>query len=206
MRRPARDTARPACRARPRDCGPSKHRPKFGAVWCSCGSRLRPQSWRRTWRYERSPLHALNGRGRAARAMAIVHIAIFEAVNAIDGGYQSYIGLPRALGDDVDGRGDRAGRARHARRALPVAEGELRRRCSPRTSPACRTDARPQTDGIELGQPRGGGDPRAARERRLAAPRAAVGHRLHPERRSRASGARTRSARSRSRSARTGAR
>jgi hypothetical protein len=33
---------------------------------------------------------------RAARAMAIVHVAIFEAVNAIAGGYRSYVGLPRA--------------------------------------------------------------------------------------------------------------
>ena len=30
--------------------------------------------------------------------MAIVHIAIFEAVNAIHGGYRSYVGLPRAQG------------------------------------------------------------------------------------------------------------
>jgi hypothetical protein len=35
---------------------------------------------------------------RAARAEAIVHIAIFEAVNAIAGGFQSYTGLPRANG------------------------------------------------------------------------------------------------------------
>ena len=36
------------------------------------------------------------GPTRASRAMAIVHIAIFEAVNAIDGGCQSYIGLGAA--------------------------------------------------------------------------------------------------------------
>jgi hypothetical protein len=36
------------------------------------------------------------GPGRASRAMAIVHIAIFEVVNAIAGGYQSYTGIPRA--------------------------------------------------------------------------------------------------------------
>jgi hypothetical protein len=43
------------------------------------------------------------GPGRASRAMAIVHIAIFEAVNAISGRYQSYIGLPRArLGTSMD--------------------------------------------------------------------------------------------------------
>jgi hypothetical protein len=33
---------------------------------------------------------------RAARAIAIVHIALFEAWNAIDGGYASYINLPAA--------------------------------------------------------------------------------------------------------------
>jgi len=36
------------------------------------------------------------GPGRASRAMAIVHIAIFEAVNAIAGSYRSYIGLAPA--------------------------------------------------------------------------------------------------------------
>lgn len=30
---------------------------------------------------------------RASRAMAIVHIAVFEAVNAVSGGYRSYVGL-----------------------------------------------------------------------------------------------------------------
>lgn len=34
------------------------------------------------------------GPGKSARAMAIVHIAIFESVNAIRGGFQSYTGLP----------------------------------------------------------------------------------------------------------------
>ena len=36
------------------------------------------------------------GPGRSSRAMAIVHIAIFEAVNAIAGGHRSYLGLSRA--------------------------------------------------------------------------------------------------------------
>ncbi|MCY2961031.1 MAG: phosphatase PAP2 family protein [Planctomycetota bacterium] len=31
---------------------------------------------------------------RSARAMAIVHVAVFEAVNAVEGGYDSYVGLP----------------------------------------------------------------------------------------------------------------
>src|SRR5213083_1019378 len=39
------------------------------------------------------------GPTRASRAMAIVHIAIFEAVNAIAGGYQSYAGLSPAPND-----------------------------------------------------------------------------------------------------------
>ncbi|HEX4638051.1 MAG TPA: vanadium-dependent haloperoxidase [Chthoniobacterales bacterium] len=34
------------------------------------------------------------GPGRASRAMAIVHIAIFDSVNAVAGGYQSYTGIP----------------------------------------------------------------------------------------------------------------
>ncbi len=35
------------------------------------------------------------GPGRASRAVAIVHIAIFEAMNSISGGYMSYAGVPR---------------------------------------------------------------------------------------------------------------
>src|SRR5678815_1480902 len=33
------------------------------------------------------------GPGRAARAMAIVHVAMFDAMNAIHGGYRSYTGM-----------------------------------------------------------------------------------------------------------------
>jgi membrane-associated phospholipid phosphatase len=36
------------------------------------------------------------GPGRSARAMAIVHVAIFEVINSVEGGYRSYLGLPRA--------------------------------------------------------------------------------------------------------------
>src|SRR5688572_10525326 len=36
------------------------------------------------------------GPARAARAIAIVQVAIFEAINAIKGGYESYAGVPRA--------------------------------------------------------------------------------------------------------------
>src|SRR5262245_10099766 len=38
------------------------------------------------------------GPGRASRAMAIVHIAIFDAMNSIAGGYKSYTHLPRTSG------------------------------------------------------------------------------------------------------------
>jgi hypothetical protein len=43
------------------------------------------------------------GPGRSSRAMAIVHIAIFDAVNAITGGYQSYTGVaPARVGTSMD--------------------------------------------------------------------------------------------------------
>ena len=38
------------------------------------------------------------GPGRSSRAMAIVHIAIFDAVNAVVGGYQSYTGVEAPKG------------------------------------------------------------------------------------------------------------
>jgi hypothetical protein len=42
------------------------------------------------------------GPGRASRAMAIVHLAIFEVVNAIEGHYQSYVGLaPSRVGTSL---------------------------------------------------------------------------------------------------------
>jgi hypothetical protein len=39
------------------------------------------------------------GPGRASRAMAIVHIAMFDALNAAVGGYESYTGLRRVYGN-----------------------------------------------------------------------------------------------------------
>src|SRR5437016_724800 len=39
------------------------------------------------------------GPTRASRAMAIVHVAIFDAVNAIDGRFESYTGIPAAPPD-----------------------------------------------------------------------------------------------------------
>jgi len=43
------------------------------------------------------------GPGRSSRALAIIHIALFEVVNAVFGGYESYTGLPPAEpGTSVD--------------------------------------------------------------------------------------------------------
>src|SRR6266480_2232310 len=42
------------------------------------------------------------GPGRASRAMAIVHIAMFEAMNAIHGGYRSYTGVRAGRGPISD--------------------------------------------------------------------------------------------------------
>jgi len=39
------------------------------------------------------------GPGRSARAMAVVHIAIFDAINAIQGRYSTYTGIPRVHDD-----------------------------------------------------------------------------------------------------------
>src|SRR6185436_15523480 len=36
------------------------------------------------------------GPGRASRAMAIVHVAVFDAMNAVLGGHHGYSGLPAA--------------------------------------------------------------------------------------------------------------
>ena len=54
------------------------------------------------------------GPGRSSRAMAITHIAIFDAVNAIVGGYRSYTGLDPA----PDGTSMRAAIAQAARDTL----------------------------------------------------------------------------------------
>ena len=73
------------------------------------------------------------GPGRSARAMAIVHIAIFDAVNAIAGGYRSYTHLPRAHPGTSFGRGGGAGGPRHPGGLVPLPGGELRR--APRRGP-----------------------------------------------------------------------
>ena len=82
---------------------PSRHPPRHGAG---------PARWVRHWNeiainatgLDHTPVAPSENRvfgeqfgpGRSSRAMAIVHLAVFDAVNAIAGGYESYTGLPRA--------------------------------------------------------------------------------------------------------------
>jgi hypothetical protein len=90
------------------------------------------------------------GPGRSARAMAIVHVAIFEAVNAIAGRYQSYTGLPRAQ----RGTSTRAAIAQSAHDTLVA----LFPAQTARLDEALRTDllripgGREKQNGIELGR------------------------------------------------------
>ena len=143
------------------------------------------------------------GPGRSSRAMAIVHIAIFDAVNAIAKRYRSYTGIPDALLWRVDRCRDRAGRARHAGGDVSIAEGALR--------PAPRRRAR--QDSRQPRQERGHPG-RSARRARHPAAHAPMTAPTTPSRASAstssraigpASGARIRSASCRSRSARIGA-
>src|ERR1700722_2732293 len=51
------------------------------------------------------PVHTFGeqfGPTRSSRAMAIVHIAMFDSIDAIMGGYQSYTGIPAAPGGSKD--------------------------------------------------------------------------------------------------------
>jgi hypothetical protein len=90
------------------------------------------------------------GPGRASRAMAIVHTAVFDAMNAIAGGFQSYTGLRAApLGTSVE-----AAIALAAHDTLvalfPVQEDDIDEELAAdlRLIP----EGRPKTLGIELGQ------------------------------------------------------
>jgi len=68
------------------------------------------------------------GPGRSSRALAIVHIAIFDAVNAVVGGYQSYTRL-RAASEDASVEAAIALAAHDTlTAALSFAEGSSRRR------------------------------------------------------------------------------
>ena len=92
------------------------------------------------------------GPGRSSRAMAIVHIAMFDALNAIDGGYRSYTGLPARARRRFDRRRDRASGARHAGRALSVAGGQRSISGSPRTCTRSAPAGARRRSGIEVGR------------------------------------------------------
>lgn len=94
--------------------------------------------------------HEQLGPGRSSRAMAIVHIAIFEAVNAIFGGYESYIGLTRV-------RGDASLRAAIAQSAHDTLCALFLAQCASfdaeLTADLSRIpNSRPKTNGIDLGR------------------------------------------------------
>jgi len=62
---------------------------------------------------------------RTARAFAIVHIAMFDAFNAIVGGFESYTGLdPASLDEDFDFDGSRASVDAAIAQAAGIPSGE----------------------------------------------------------------------------------
>jgi hypothetical protein len=87
---------------------------------------------------------------RASRAMAIVHIALFDAVNAVFGGYHSYTGLPPA----PDGTSTNAAIAQAAHDTLvalfPSQAGSFDTRLAADLSLI--PDGRSKADGIDLGR------------------------------------------------------
>ncbi len=91
------------------------------------------------------------GPGRASRAMAIVHIAMFEALNAITGDLRKLHGsFPRVEEDFREGRSS-AGGARYARCDVPFARSRPSTPRSPKTSRTSQQYRR-KTNGIALGK------------------------------------------------------
>ena len=71
--------------------------------------------------------------------MAIVHVAVFEVVNAIDRRYESYLGVP-AIGRPASMDAGIAQAAHDTLIALfPSQKAQLRRSCSPPIWPPCPT-------------------------------------------------------------------
>ena len=90
------------------------------------------------------------GPGRSSRAMAIVHVALFEAVLAVRGGYASYLGLAPAPAD-TDLRCAIAQAARDTLAALfTLQAAELDQELADEL--ALVADGAPKTQGIALGQ------------------------------------------------------
>ena len=121
------------------------------------------------------------GPGRSSRAMAIVHIAMFDAVNAIARRYRSYTGIRRRGAGRLHGRGHRTGGTRYARRDVPVAEGPAAMRSSPKSSRRSPTVAASRTASASGSARRARFCARAGR-RWLGADRAAPRHRFHHQR------------------------
>ena len=84
--------------------------------------------------------------------LAMVHGAVYDAVNAIDGGHEGYLISSRAataVGLEGGSRGDR--RPRRARASRARAAGDARRASSRPRWPACPTGP-PKTEGIAVGK------------------------------------------------------
>jgi hypothetical protein len=90
------------------------------------------------------------GPTRASRAMAIVHIAMFDAVNAVEGRYESYTGLHR-VGGDVS-RELALSQAAHDTLAALYPSQAATFDAELATELASFTDGRRKTDAINLGQ------------------------------------------------------
>ena len=147
------------------------------------------------------------GPGRSSRAMAIVHIAIFDAVNAIAGGYRSYTGICRRAPSDASMEAAIAQAAHDTLVALfPSQAATLRRSGSRRTCATIRRRGRAKDRGHRARPARGRGDPRAAQRTTARSTPSRWWASSSSRATSPGTGARIRSARSRSRSARTGAR
>ena len=122
-------------------------------IGLSAGTKLRsmpPVSITRQWEPDEARVFGEQlGPGRSSRAMAIVHIAIFEAVNAIASGYESYVELARRPWELSLLRPSRPRRTTRWRRlSIPTAEHSMR------SSPGTLQDAgRPgKNAGIALGR------------------------------------------------------
>ena len=147
------------------------------------------------------------GPTRASRAMAIVHIAVFDALNAIDGRYDSYSGLPPAPDGTSSGRHDHLGRPTDTLVALfpsqaPIMDGYLE------GGPGMRSHPGSPRHGGSAARASGLPPPRSSRlgDDGSAIRRAPSRHRVHPRGRAGAIAPGTRSAEVRSRWERTGAR
>ncbi len=143
------------------------------------------------------------GPGRSSRAMAIVHIAMFDAVNAVGGDYQSYTGLPARAPTHRSTRPSRRPRTIRWSRCFRR-RPRSSTRCATRTSMRSRAAVRIESRRAWTSGARGGRSPRAACERSFAAHGALwADYSAEPRR---GIGGRTPSPRLRSRSGGTGAR